>query len=306
MKLKNNILIVGGTGFIGYHLAKKSLEKGWRVTSISSRPPRKKRYLPKVKYILCDITKKKSLKKNIRKSFNYVVNLGGYVDHSNRKKTFESHYIGCKNLTEIFLKKAPIAFVQMGSSAEYGNVKSPQKENIKCNLKSIKSIYGKAKLLSSIYMINLFKKKNFPSTVLRLYQAYGPRQDINRLLPIAITSCIKNKKFPCSHGNQIRDFVHVDDVVNAIIKSLTNKNARGQIINIGSGKPKKIKNIIKKVKKISKGGHPQFGKIKLRKDEILKIYPNIKKSKKIINWHPKISFEKGLKSTIKYFNGKAN
>ena len=150
MNLKNNILIVGGTGFIGYHLAKKSLKKGWQVTSISSRPPRKKRYLLKVKYILCDITKKKSLKKNIRKSFNYVVNLGGYVDHSNRKKTFESHYIGCKNLTEILLKKTPIAFVQMGSSAEYGNVKSPQKENAKCNPKSV---YGQAKFL-------FFKKIN--------------------------------------------------------------------------------------------------------------------------------------------------
>jgi len=66
---KNNILIVGGTGFIGYHLAKKSLKKGWQVTSISSRLPRKKRYLAKVKYILCDITKKKSLKKKYSKTF---------------------------------------------------------------------------------------------------------------------------------------------------------------------------------------------------------------------------------------------
>ena len=88
MNLKNSILIVGGTGFIGYHLAKKSLIKGWLVTSISSRPPKKIRYLPKVKYILCDITKKKSLKRNIRKSFDYIVNLGGYVDHSNKKKNF--------------------------------------------------------------------------------------------------------------------------------------------------------------------------------------------------------------------------
>ena len=164
MNLKKNILIVGGTGFIGYHLAKKSLKKGWQVTSISSKAPTKIRYLSKVKYILCDITKKKSLKRNIRKSFNYVVNLGGYVDHSNRKKTFASHYIGCKNLTEIFLKKTPTAFVQMGSSAEYGNVKSPQKESARCNPKSV---YGKAKLLSSIYLINLFKKQKFPSTILR-------------------------------------------------------------------------------------------------------------------------------------------
>ena len=305
MNLKKNILIVGGTGFIGYYLAKKSLKKGWQVTSISSKPPKKIRYLPKVKYMLCDITKKKSLIRNIRKSFNYVVNLGGYVDHSNKKKTFESHYIGCKNLTEIFFKKMPVAFVQMGSSVEYGNLKSPQKENAKCNTKFIKSTYGKAKLLSTLYLIDLFKKKKFPATILRLYLAYGPRQDINRFLPIIIKGCIKNKKFPCSKGNQLRDFVHVDDVVNAIIKSLTNKNARGQIINIGSGNPRKIINIIKHIKKISKGGHPQFGKIKFREDEILKLYPNIKKAEKKINWRPKILFKKGLKSTIKFYNEQA-
>jgi nucleoside-diphosphate-sugar epimerase len=304
LKAKTNILIIGGTGFIGYHFAKKCLTKGWQIASISSRKPKKTRYLPRVKYIICDITKKRSLKQKVRKSFNYVVNLGGYVDHSNKKKTFESHYVGCKNLAEIFIKKMPTTFIQMGSSVEYGNSSSPQKESVKCSLKSIKSIYGKAKLLSSRYMIDLYKKKNFPSVVLRLYLAYGPKQDMNRFLPIIIDGCIKNKKFPCSTGNQLRDFIHVDDVVDAIIKSLKNKNAKGQIINIGSGKPGKIKDIINHVKKISKGGFPQFGKIKLRKDEILKIYPNIKKAKNIINWKPKISFDKGLKSTIKFYNEK--
>ncbi len=135
-----------------------------------------------------------------------------------------------------------------------------------------------------------------------MYLTYGPRQDLNRFLPIIITGCVKNKKFPCSRGNQFRDFVHINDVVNAILKSLTNKNARGQIINIGSGKPKKIRNIIKHVKKISKGGYPQFGKVKLRKDEILKIYPCIKKAKSLIKWQPQISFEKGIKGTIKSYN----
>ena len=148
-----------------------------------------------------------------------------------------------------------------------------------------------------IWLIFL-KKKKFPSTILRLYQAYGPRQDLNRFIPIIISGCIKNKKFPCSNGNQLRDFLHVDDVVDAIIKSLTNKSARGQIINIGSGKPRKIKNIIDYIKKTLKGGYPQFGRVKLRKDEILEVYPDIKKAKNKINWSPRISFKKGLKITI--------
>ena len=306
MNSKKSILIVGGTGFIGYHLAKKALQKNWKVTSISSRPPKKLRYLSKVEYLLCDITNKNNLKKKIRKSFNYVVNLGGYVDHTNKKKTFKSHYIGCKNLAEIFLNKRPLSFVQMGSSIEYGHSKSPQKENIKCNPKLLKSIYGKAKLLSSLYLIKIFKEKKFPSTILRLYLTFGPRQDANRFLPILIKGCLKNKKFACSNGNQLRDFVYVNDVVDAILKSLKNKNARGQIINIGSGKPKKIRKIIEQVKKISKGGYPQFGKIKLRRDEILKLYPNINKAKVKINWRPKTSFDKGLKSTIRFYNEQSN
>ena len=61
-----SILIVGGTGFVGYHLAKKSLKKGWKVTSISSNRPKKIRYLSKVKYIICDITKKNILKKKLK------------------------------------------------------------------------------------------------------------------------------------------------------------------------------------------------------------------------------------------------
>ena len=59
MNFKSNILIVGGTGFIGYHLAKKSLKKGWKVTSISTKAPKKIRNLPKVKYLFCDISSKR-------------------------------------------------------------------------------------------------------------------------------------------------------------------------------------------------------------------------------------------------------
>ena len=303
MKNRKKILIVGGTGFIGYHLAQASLKKGWKVTSISTKLPKKIRFLPKVKYIICDITNKKKIKRKITEYFHYVVNLGGYVDHSNKKKTFKSHYYGCKNLADFFLNKKLEAFIQIGSCIEYGRVQSPQKENKFSNPKFNKSVYGKAKLMSSIYLKKLFTKKGFPATILRLYLAYGPKQDINRFIPIIITGCIRNKPFPCSDGSQLRDFLHVKDVVNGIFKTLKNKKARGQIINIGSGKPRKIKEIIKLIRDKVKKGKPEFGKISLRQDEIIKLYPSIKKAKKIIKWQPKISFERGLLSTISYYSG---
>ena len=189
----------------------------------------------------------------------------------------------------------------MGSSVEYGKTKSPQKEKARLSVKNLKSTYGKAKLLATNHLIELNRKKKFPVTILRLYLTYGPKQDLNRLIPITINSCLNNKRFPCSHGIQFRDFVYIDDVVNVILKSLTNKKVRGKIINVGSGKPMKIKKIINYLKILLNGGFPEFGKIKFRKDEILKIYPNVKKSKDLLKWQAKMSFEKGIKKTIKSY-----
>ena len=138
-----------------------------------------------------------------------------------------------------------------------------------------------------------------------MYQAFGPNQDLNRFIPIIINGCLKDEKFPCSDGRQFRDFIFIDDVVDAIIKSINNKKSLGEIINIGSGKPLKIRNIIESIKNRVKRGKPNYGEILLRGDEKIKTYPSIKKAKKIINWSPKISFNLGLNRTINYYKKKS-
>ena len=299
MKSKKNILIIGGTGFIGYHLAKNSIKRKWNVTSISSKLPKKKRYLKKVKYIRCDITNKNLLEKKINKKFDYVVNLGGYVDHSNKKKTLNSHYQGSKNLTEIFLKNRPISFIQVGSSLEYGSSKSPQKESISCNLKSIKSTYGKAKLLASMHMMNLFKKKKFPATVIRFYLVYGPRQDVNRFLPIIITGCVKNKKFPCSTGEQLRDFIYVEDVAHAFISACEKKIDSG-VYNLGSGESTSIYKICKIVESQLTGStsfSKKLNEISSKQEEI-NFWADNSKSIKAFSWNPKVTLKRGIQNQI--------
>ena len=132
----------------------------------------------------------------------------------------------------------------MGSSGEYGDLKSPHVEHYDGKPKTI---YNKAKKLASNYLLQQHKYNSLPITILRLYLAYGPYQDINRFIPIVINNCIKNNSFELSHCKQLRDFIYIDDVVEAIIKSLSIKNLNGEIINIGTGKPIKLKNIITKI-----------------------------------------------------------
>ena len=70
------------------------------------------------------------------------------------------------------------------------------------------------------------------------------------------------------------------------------KKARGEIFNLGTGKPMKLRNIIEFIKNYLKAGKPQYGSIKLRKDEPVKLYPSIKKAKKVLSWKPKVNFLK--------------
>ncbi len=299
--MNKKILIIGGTGFLGYHLAKNCLLKKWNVTSISTNSPKKKRFLPKVKYINLDITKKKPLLKKIKSNYDFVVNFGGYVNHSEKSKTYKSHYIGCKNLADIFKYKKIKSFIQIGSSVEYGNLKSPQNEKDKTDAKKLKSTYGKAKLMATNYLLKLNVKHNFPCTILRLYLVYGPCQDNNRLIPHTLNECLNDNTFECSAGKQYRDFLFVDDLIKAIFKCFNNKKSIGEIINIGSGEQRNVKKVILFIKDKVNLGKPKFGKILLRRDEILRLYPNISKAQKILNWKPNISFQKGIKTLIRYY-----
>ena len=293
------LLVVGGTGFIGYHIIKEAKKRKWNVTSISLGKPKKKRFHKNVQYKQADIRNYKSLKKKISSNYDFVVNAGGYGKHpdfnKSGEKLFDSHFLGLINLIKALSKQRLKKFIQIGSSAEYGKIKSPQIENSQC---LPKTPYALAKFSCTNFLQNFYQIDNFPVTILRFFLVYGPNQDNNRILPQVIENCLKNRKFPTTKGDQYCDFCFIDDAIQAIFKTLVSKKTNGEIINIGFGKPIKIKKAIHLVRQLIGKGKPQFGKLKYKKETNMKLYPDIKKAKKIIGWHPKVRFVQGLKLTI--------
>ena len=293
------LLVVGGTGFIGYHIIKEAKKRKWNVTSISLGKPKKKRFHKNVQYKQADIRNYKSLKKKISSNYDFVVNAGGYGKHpdfnKSGEKLFDSHFLGLINLIKALSKQRLKKFIQIGSSAEYGKIKSPQIENSQC---LPKTPYALAKFSCTNFLQNFYQIDNFPVTILRFFLVYGPNQDNNRILPQVIENCLKNRKFPTTKGDQYCDFCFIDDAVKAIFKTLVSKKTNGEIINIGFGKPIKIKNTINLARKLIGKGKPQFGKLKYKKETNMKLYPDIKKAKRIIGWYPKVKFLQGLKLTI--------
>lgn len=283
-KKRNTILVLGGTGFIGYHLLKKTLKLGWDSFSASRKRPIKNRYLKKVKYIKLDFKNLENLK--IR-NYDFIVNLCN-IPYS-------------KAFTLInFLKKIKIQkYLEVGSSAEYGNINKVLDENTKC--KPI-SLYGKNKLKITRNALKIFKQNSFPVIVVRLFQVYGSFDNKNKIIPFIINNCLKNKKFNLTEGFQTRDFCHINDVVNAIIKILTSKNKKiiGKIFNIGFGSSITIKDLAEEIKRKIGKGLPVFGKKKISNQEIIHSRSSIKKIKKYVRWSPKINLNDGISNLINH------
>ena len=104
--MKKNLLVIGGTGFIGKNLILKFKSKNYKIFSLSKNFDRTVLSKKTVNYIKCDITKRKEIEKKLKNiNFNYIINLGGYIDHKKKIKTIASHFYGAKNLVNYFKKK---------------------------------------------------------------------------------------------------------------------------------------------------------------------------------------------------------
>ena len=300
------LLVVGGTGFIGRHIVKKSLDLGFNTTSLSKSNPIEKEKIDGVTYLTADIIDKQSLFVNLDgKVFDYVINSSGYINHSNYSndgsKIFDAHFYGVKNLIDCLDKDKIKRFVQFGSSDEYGSNPAPQNENQK---ESPIAMYSCAKVASTYFLQTLYKTENFPSVILRPFLVYGPNQGKDRFIPQIITGCINDEKFSTSEGMQLRDFLFIDDFIDAVFITLINKNVLGEIINISSGIPVSIKKVINIIVDTLKSGQPQFGKIKYRDGENMKLYADISKVKTLLNWKPRVDLETGIRKTIESIKSK--
>jgi nucleoside-diphosphate-sugar epimerase len=302
-KNNDNILIVGGTGFIGSHLTERCLKDTPHVTVLGLRAKNSKLPINEENFLEVDIRNKEQLNSVLKnRSFDYVFNLAGFIDHmpyfNGGREVIESHFNGLMNLIDCLDKESLKSFVQIGSSDEYGNAPAPQKETIR---ETAISPYSLAKTAASHFIQTLYRTEKFPGVVLRLFLVYGPGQDTGRFLPQIIEGCLKGAEFKTSKGEQLRDFCYIEDAVEAMIKAALNPEARGCIVNIASGIPVSVKEVIEKVMRIVGAGTPLWGVYPYREGENMELYADIALAKELLDWRPCTSLEEGLKKTVDFY-----
>lgn len=293
-------LVAGGTGFIGSHLVKHLLGQGAEVSVLSLHA---KVQLAGARLLQADLCDRQQLKNVLSPyQFTHVFNLGGYINHSPLAKegrsVMNTHFQGALNLIQLVNKPCLQAFVQIGSSDEYGNAPSPQQESYR---EAPISPYSLAKTAVTQTIQMLARSEGFPGTVVRPFLVYGPGQNQQRFLPQIIMGCLHDEIFPTSAGEQIRDFCYIDDIVEALFLAAMSKKSRGKVINIASGQPVAIKEMLQNVQAMIGKGKPQIGALAYRQGENMSLYADISLAKALLNWAPKTTLQQGLQQTIAYY-----
>ena len=295
-------LVTGGAGFIGSNLVDQLVLKKHKVIVLDNfstgRLSNLSRHKKKnVRIVKIDISCNKNLDKYF-KGVKYVFHLAGLADIipsiKNPDKYFKSNVVGTLNVVQAAKKANIKKLIYAASASCYGIPnKFPIKENAKINLKYP---YAFTKWQAEELIMHWAKVYNFPAISFRFFNAYGPRSRTSgaygAVFGVFLAQKLANKPLTIvGNGNQTRDFIHVNDLVNGIIKAAFSKKV-GKIYNIGGGKEIKVNKIANLI-----GGKRIH--IPKRPGEPNRSLADITKIKKDLGWQPKIKIEDGVKNLLK-------
>lgn len=159
------------------------------------------------------------------------------------------------------------------------------------------TIYGRCKLSLALATEAVAEANGISAAWARLFFPYGPGEPADRLIPSVIRGLLRRERVSCTHGRQIRDFVFVEDVADALV-TLLESSAIGSF-NVGSGEPSSLRDVVSII--TARLGHPeliQFGSRPTPPNDPDQLVADIGRLQRELGWRPKISFEQGIDRTI--------
>jgi len=304
--LPETILITGVAGFIGSNIAKKFLNENYNVIGIDDLSTGNLKNIPEeVDFIKGDICDKKIFDK-VNKYCSYILHLAGQssgeISFEDPIDDLQKNTISTLNVIKFGIEHRIKKLIYASSMSIYGD-KINGMANEDDNLNPI-SCYGVSKLASEHYL-KIFSK-DLPYISLRMFNVYGPGQDLNNLkqgmVSIFISQALKNNKIVVKGSlDRFRDFIYINDVVDVWYKLTINNKISNVAINVGTGEKTTVKSLLEKINSkfinsnyFSEGDTPGDQK---------GIFANNKKLKNLCNLNKFITLDDGLD---KYLNSIVN
>ena len=315
------ILITGGAGFIGSHLADRLIEEGHIISVIDNLSTGKYsniRHLvrnPKFSYVIDSVLNKEVMEKLIKNCdqiYHLAAAVGVKYIIDNPLLSLRTNIVGTENVLELanrYKKKVLIA----STSEIYGKASQvPFKEEDDRLLGSThisRWSYSSAKAIDEFLALAYFREKKLPVVIVRCFNTVGPRQtgQYGMVVPKFVKSALLNHPIEVfGDGKQSRCFTDVADVVDGFIKLMNNKKAVGQIFNIGNDEEISIEELAKKIKTLT-GSSSKIEFIAYNEafeegfEDMRRRVPDLTKIKKLINYSPKYKLQDILDRIIEYF-----
>lgn len=303
------VLVTGAAGFIGSHLSRRLIEEKANVYILIKNGTNQFRLHDIIQRLevrygdIRDYSFICSYIKNIKPQI--IFNLAAFRDVKRDIQLVDPmidiNIKGTMNLLRAAVEeKIPLeCFVNTGSSEEYGDGTAPFSEDQK---EIPVSPYSASKVAATYFCRMLYKSMGVPIVTLRPFLTYGPNQDADMFIPSLIHHCLEKKDFRMTDGDQTRDFIYIDDVIEGYIRAASNTQAIGEVINIGNGIEYKIKDVAEKI--VSIMGNPirlLIGSLPKRHGETKHFFCNNEKAKRLLGWSPKVGLDEGFEKTINWY-----
>lgn len=303
LKIKNKkILITGANGFIGRRLTDFLLELGAVVATFDIVPINGRR--PDMA-IMGDLRDRSLVYDTLAKIRPEIVyHLAAMKDRSIGLTDFQNlldvNLIGSMNLFTAIKEVGSVRrIVVVATAEEYGHNPCPFKETMR---ELPVSAYSFSKMCMTRLCETLYNLHGMPFVMLRPTLAYGPGQAIDMFIPSLIDSLLKGQFFAMTPGEQSRDFVYIDDLVDALLKAAAIEEINGMIFNIGSGTPVQLSEVARMIGSMTgKEKLLKIGEKNYRCGEIMDYYVDTAKAKKLLGWKPITTLDVGLQMTIESF-----
>lgn len=306
------MLVTGGAGFIGSHLVDRLLESGYTVRVLddfsSGQMKNIDKHLGKKSFYLTkgSINDPKALKdamSGVDTVFHLAAIISVLRSLEDPKPIEKVNVDGTLSVLEEARRRDVQSVVFASSAAVYGDKsKPPLKED--SPLAPI-SPYGSTKVSGESYCDSFFHSYGLGTVVLRFFNAYGTRRSPGAYSGVMMRfaeNSLKGKPLTIfGDGKQSRDFVHVDDVVQASVLAAKNKEARGKIFNVGTGRPTTVLELsslfMAQASSRSRGVVHSDAIV----GDIRQSWASIARAKASLGYRPKVRLESGLQSFIRWY-----
>jgi len=306
LKIKN-ILVTGGAGFIGSHLTDRLIKEGYKVTVVDNLSSGRKENLnPKAKFYKVDVRSPKIRQILKDEKIGAVFHLAAkpIVEkvYENPIEALEINIMGTANVLESCREKGDLkAIVIVSSDKAYGKCKDLPY----CEENPLKGDhpYDVSKTAADLIAQTYFKTYNLPIVITRFSNTFGPRDVyFNRIIPGIFEAIIKSKKLLIrSDGKMVREYTYVEDIVDGCLKLIQKiDRVKGEAFNFGSKNIFSVIELIKETERIL-GVKVPYKILNIAKNEIPKQYLDWGKAKKLLNWQPKCSLERGIKKSFNWY-----